>query len=54
MDISQTRAFSGLRMVATPTASLVTNDVSVGIASTNTSITDVDTGFAAIPDLATI
>ena len=46
MDISQTRAFSGLRMVATPTASLVTNDVSVGIASSNVSLTDVDTGFA--------
>lgn len=47
MDISQTRSFSGLRMVATPTASLVTNDVTIGIASTNTPIADVDTGFAA-------
>lgn len=47
MDISQTRAFSGLRMVATPTASLVSNDVTIGIPSTNTAIADVDTGFAA-------
>jgi len=46
MDISQTRAFSGLRMVATPTASLVTNDVTIGIPSTNTAIADVDTGYA--------
>ena len=46
MDISQTRAFSGLRMVATPTASLVTNDVTIGVPSTNTSIADVDTGYA--------
>lgn len=47
MDISQTRAFSGLRMVATPTASLVSNDVTIGISSTNTAIADVDTGYAA-------
>jgi len=47
MDITQTRAFSGLRMVATPTASLVSNDVTIGIPSTNTAIADVDTGFAA-------
>jgi len=47
MDISQTRSFSGLRMVATPTASLVSNDVTIGIASTNTPIADVDTAFAA-------
>ncbi len=46
MDISQTRAFSGLRMVATPTASLVTNDVTIGVPSTNTPIADVDTGYA--------
>ena len=46
MDISQTRAFSGLRMVATPTASLVTNDVTIGVPSTNTAIADVDTGYA--------
>jgi len=46
MDISQTRAFSGLRMVAKPTASLVTNDINVGIASTNISLPDVDTGYA--------
>ena len=47
MDISQTRAFSGLRMVATPTASLVSNDVTIGISSTNTALADVDTGYAA-------
>jgi len=46
MDISQTRAFSGLRMVATPTASLVTNDVTIGVPSTNAAIADVDTGYA--------
>ena len=46
MDISQTRAFTGLRMVATPTASLVSNDVTIGVPSTNTSIADVDTGYA--------
>ena len=46
MDISQTRAFSGLRMVATPTSSLVTNDVTIGISSTNTLIAGVDTGYA--------
>jgi hypothetical protein len=33
-------------MVATPTASLVTNDVTIGIPSTNTAIADVDTGYA--------
>jgi hypothetical protein len=48
MDISQTRVFSGLRMVATPSSSLVTNDVIIGIPSTNTSIAAVDTGYAAI------
>ena len=46
MTISQTRAFSGLRIVATPTASLVSNDQIIGVASTNSSITDVDTGYA--------
>jgi hypothetical protein len=46
MDISQTRAFSGLRMVATPTASLVSNDVTIGVPSTNVAIADVDTGYA--------
>ena len=46
MTISQTRAFSGLRIVATPTASLVTNDQIIGVASTNTSLADVDTAFA--------
>ena len=35
-------------MVATPTSSLVTNDVTIGIPSTNTSIPAVDTGYAAI------
>ena len=34
-------------MVATPTASLVSNDVTIGISSTNTAIADVDTGYAA-------
>jgi len=48
MDISQTRVFTGVRMVATPTSSLVTNDVTIGIPSTNTSIPAVDTGYAAI------
>lgn len=47
MNISQTRAFSGLRMVATPTSSLVSNDVTIGISSTNTAIADVDTAYAA-------
>ncbi len=34
-------------MVATPTASLVSNDVTIGLPSTNTAIADVDTGYAA-------
>ena len=39
-------------MIATPTSSLVANDVTIGIASTNTLIADVDTGFGAIALIA--
>lgn len=46
MTISQARAFGGLRIVATPTASLTTNDQIIGIANFNTSLADANTGFA--------
>ena len=47
MDISQTRAFYGIRSVATPTSAYITNDVSIGIPNATNAITDVDTIFAA-------
>jgi hypothetical protein len=46
MDISQTRAFYGLRSVATPTSAYITNDVNIGIANTTSTIPDADTIFA--------
>ena len=46
MNISSTRAYYGLRSVATPTSALIANDVNIGIGSTNNSLTAVDTIFA--------
>ena len=46
MTINQTRAFSGLRMVASPTSALVANDVTIGVPSTNTLISGINTGYA--------
>lgn len=47
MNISQTRAFTGLRMLATPASALVGNENTIGIQSTNTLIAGIDTGYAA-------
>jgi len=47
MDLSSTRAFYGLRSVATPTTALASGDANLGIASTSVSIADADTVWAA-------